>query len=216
MRPAVGARRRGVVLRRPLSVSKPASSRQCRARRHGAAGNYSIGRGGIISAVFTAVDAIGRTDRERRHRYSSGRSTASLGRARARKSHRDDLPQDRHRRARDARADLPEEGRARADALARERADDLRAPGRARSSSSTARRSPSAKARCCTSRPGVAHQAEALDDTFVSSTSSARSGRTGWTRPTTTSGDKETRHAGSSSRRRRRWSVSGSSRSTTG
>src|SRR5690349_8034347 len=65
-----------------------------------------------------------------RHEHPTGqasRTSPPLGRNRPRKSDRDDLAQDHHRRARNGHADLLEEGRRRADALARERTDDLRA-----------------------------------------------------------------------------------------
>src|SRR5437764_1951772 len=65
------------------------------------------------------------------HHGHPDRPPPSLGRDRARKSHRDAVPQSRDRRARDARADLLEAGLPRADALARERADDVHSSGRA-------------------------------------------------------------------------------------
>ena len=63
-------------------------------------------------------------------------------------------------------ADLPEEGRARAHALTRERADDLRPAGRAEVPRRRRRNHAARRARCCTFPSWVEHQAEALDDTF--------------------------------------------------
>src|SRR5438105_10311458 len=64
------------------------------------------------------------------HEHPDG-SSASMGRNRPRKSDGDAVAEDRDRRARDARADLSETRLPRADALARERADDLHPAGRA-------------------------------------------------------------------------------------
>src|SRR5581483_6591429 len=58
------------------------------------------------------------------------RPAAPLGRNRPRKSDRNAVAQTRHRRAGDDRADLFEARLSRADALARERADDLHPAGR--------------------------------------------------------------------------------------
>ena len=120
-----------------------------------------------------------------RHEHSDG-SPASLGRNCARKSDRDDLAENRHRRARDARADLLEARLRRADALARKRADDLHPAGRAQVSR---RRRGNHRAR----RRGAAHPVRGSSTrpkrskTPSSSTCSARSGRTGSITPTTTS-----------------------------
>ena len=97
---------------------------------------------------------------------TDGRAPASLGRDRARKSHRDAVAQDRRRRARDARAGVPQAGLRRADARARERADDVHPAGRAQV---PRRRRGDHRARgrgAAHSVVDVEHQAEALDDTF--------------------------------------------------
>src|SRR6185295_19226005 len=78
-------------------------------------GNYSIG------ACWYMLDPYEQPDG----------SSPSVGRDRPRKSHRDAVAQSRHRRARDAGPDLLEARLPGADALARERADDLHPAGRA-------------------------------------------------------------------------------------
>src|SRR5688572_26989080 len=103
-----------IVPRQPL-VLRPARPLACGARLR------AVGQGGPLHT--TRIMAL-----------SGGydhRTGPSLGRDRARKNHRDDLAEDHRRRARDARADLSEARRARPDARARERADDLHPPGRA-------------------------------------------------------------------------------------